>query len=99
MKLADIALRIREHLRRFADDPAIARRLYTGPDGKERVQTLYWATHAWRGGSRIKVKYVSYQGEISLTKAEAIQYLEWLDAGNVGTHWRAAEAGERRGED
>jgi len=30
------------------------------------------------------VRYISYQGATCLTKQEALDYLAWLDAGNVG---------------
>jgi hypothetical protein len=87
MTLTDIALRINEHLQRFAADPAIAQRECTDRKGNSYTYSIYWNTHAWRGGSRVMVKYVSYQGTSSLTREQAIKYLKWLDDGNVGRHF------------
>ena len=83
MKLDEIARRIDSHLRRFADDPAIAR-----PDGRV---TKYWFPNARHAGARVMIKYISYQFEHSLTKQEAWRYLAWLDAGNVGRHFAVPE--------
>lgn len=44
---------------------------------------------AWQGGSRVGVRYLGYQGSSTLTRDEAGRYLDWLDAGNVGTHHQA----------
>jgi hypothetical protein len=38
------------------------------------------------------VKYVDFQGDTSLTRERAERYLEWLDAGNVGTVWQSWRA-------
>lgn len=50
--------------------------------------------NVWASGNRVMVSYVNYQsGETSLSRAEALVYLEWLDAGNKGTHMAMAAAG------
>lgn len=90
MKLADIAARIYAHLKRFEADHAISRRKWTDGQGRERENTLYYHPGARAAGSRVSVTYVTYQGDSCLTKADALAYLAWLDAGNIGTHyeWR-----------
>ena len=82
MKLKEIAIRIKAHLQRFEADPVINARCATW-------KTLsYWHVNAYDAGARVMVSYVSFQGNSSLTKSEAAAYLEWLDAGNVGTHYK-----------
>jgi hypothetical protein len=90
MKLVEIAARIQAHLERFAADPKTATTQNTnGPRC-----TRYFRPSAKPGGARVMVIYVSYsyQGESSLTKTDALAYLEWLDAGNVGRHYEALES-------
>ncbi len=86
MKLADIARLIGAHLTRFECDPEINRR-----DPKYKTVD-YFMVSACARGSRVFLRYISYQGEISLTKQEALDYLAWLDAGNVGRHWAQKRA-------
>ena len=81
MKLKEIAERINVHLKRIEHDPTL-----NPEDRKFRTRPYYYAG-AWVGGSRIGLKYVSYQGESHISKTEAEQYLAWLDAGNVGKYW------------
>lgn len=81
-KLAEIAKRISEHLRRFeADKNGV---------NKENAQGLrpYYSSMSWASGSRVGVCYVSFQGREFLTKADASKYLAWLDAGNIGRHYK-----------
>ena len=83
-KLAEIATRIHAHLKRFEADPKINR--YKDADRHQRgLHPFYWSG-AYVGGSRVGVRYISYQGATCLTKQEALGYLAWLDAGNVGKH-------------
>lgn len=81
MKLQEIADHICNHLQRFEADPVI------NPTNEHGTKPYYWACAVARG-PKIFVTYVSYQGPSSLSKAEALQYLEWLDAGNIGEHYR-----------
>ena len=81
IRLDEIARRISGHLRRFEKDPKINAR-----DSKYGT-TAYYHAGAFRSGSRVGVRYVSYQLLRYLTKAEALRYLAWLDAGNVGKHF------------
>jgi hypothetical protein len=88
MKMAEIAERIRAHLKTHEADEEWNQYSWTDPRGTKRTQRhLYYANAGYHVGSRITVLYVSYQGQIHLKKAEALAYLEWLDAGNRGTHW------------
>ncbi len=78
MKLEESAQRILAHLQRFEADPTIDARAAS-----------YYCVNAYVAGSRIGVTYVSFQGRSCLTKAEALAYLAWLDAGHVGRHYEA----------
>jgi hypothetical protein len=75
-KLREIADRIAAHLKRM--EMAQPNRGYG--------RSLYWKANSWPAGSKIGVVYISYQYEHKLTKADALEYLAWLDAGNEGTH-------------
>jgi hypothetical protein len=82
VKLAEIASGIERHLNRFERDPDINRR----SDGNSIAP--YWYARAFASGSRVFVTYVSFQGKSSLSKAEALEYLVWLNQGGIGTHWK-----------
>jgi hypothetical protein len=77
-KLGEIASRISVHLKRIEAKQSAP--------GKPFYMAL-----AWSAGSRIGVRYVSYQYSWKLTKAEAMKYLEWLDSGNDGKHHNALQ--------
>jgi hypothetical protein len=81
MTLTEIAKEIGEYLKRFESDKTINK------INKRFHTSEYYHAHAYRGGRYVRVTYVSYQGASSLTKEEALKYLEWLRAGNVGRHW------------
>ncbi len=81
LKLAEIAKRISVHLKRFEADSEINK------VGQGRRLKPYYFANTYVGGSRVCVRYVSFQGTSTLTKAEALRYLAWLDAGNVGSHY------------
>lgn len=80
MKLDEIAEKIRAHLKRFEADPVInAINVWkTHP---------YYHANAYRAGSRVAVTYISYQHTSNLKREDALEYLAWLDAGNVGRHY------------
>lgn len=96
MKPKDIALkviaeRIASHLARFENDPKInagwrmdktTGRRVPDPSGVRN----YYHAGAHAAGRYVMVTYVSYQGSTALSKEQALKYLAWLDAGNVGTH-------------
>lgn len=89
-KLAEIAERISVHLKRFESDTGDINRDEHGHGVNGRGLRPYYLAQAVAVGSRVFVQYISYQGHSSLKKNEALAYLEWLDAGNVGRHFEAA---------
>lgn len=90
IKLDEIAKRIHAHLKRFERDPEINKEY--SDEGRKGLQLHpYYHAGASSSGNRVLVQYVAYQGSSGLTKAQALQYLAWLDAGNVGKHWKALE--------
>jgi hypothetical protein len=82
MKLKEIASRIAVHLKKFEGDPTL--NLIVRSDGTK--VSLCFMPNSWSGGRFVYVVYISYQGSSRLTKEEALKYLSWLDAGNVGRH-------------
>ena len=50
---------------------------------KGKRRGLFWSG-AVRAGNRIHVMDGGYHGYISISKAEAVEFLEWLRAGNKG---------------
>jgi hypothetical protein len=81
MKLKEIAEKIAVHLKRFEADEKINARYVGG--------TLpYYHPHAWPAGSRVGVRYVAFQVSWFLTKQEALDYLEALDGGFAGQHFK-----------
>jgi|694.fasta_scaffold00460_36 hypothetical protein len=89
MKLQEIADKIKDHLKRFESDKTIN----AAKDG--RSISPYYNAWATRSGRYVRVTYVSFQGSSSLSKAEAEAYLEWLNAGNIGKHYKALSFNER----
>jgi hypothetical protein len=86
MKLDEIASRINAHLKRFEADPKIN----VARGGNLRP---YYYAGAHRRGRFVGVRYVSFQGVRSISKADAERYLAWLDAGNEGRHHEALRQG------
>jgi hypothetical protein len=82
LPVVELAARINEHLTRFESDPAINKPL---EDSSSRMKPFFNA-RAWKHGNGVGVCYVSYQGASQLTRAQAAEYLAWLDAGNTGKH-------------
>lgn len=87
LTLTEIAARITAHLKRFEADKQINR-----PNPKRYNTTPFYRASAYQAGAYVRVVYVAYQNGTSLKRAEASDYLEWLDAGNVGKHTQALEA-------
>ena len=77
----EIATRICAHLKRFEADPIINKKRFV--DG-ESIGFPYYHASAWESGRWIGIKYVEYQNEQYLTKSEAEEYLNRLDAGKYG---------------
>ena len=83
-KLKEIAARIYAKLKQFAADPKVNKR----NGGVAR----FWMVNAYDAGRFVGVIYVSYQGPSMLKKQQALAYMEWLEAGNVGTHYEFEQA-------
>lgn len=80
-KLREIAARITAHLERFERDPII------NACDKNYGTKRFYNAHSWASGAYVGVRYISFQCESHLRRAEALAYLEWLDAGRVGRHY------------
>ena len=97
----EIAEKIGAHLFRFEHDPKINVRNRYVPETRKWVPDpnaipLYYLARAWATGNcRVSVIYITFQHASVLTMAEAEAYLAWLDAGNVGRHYKMQ--GEARG--
>lgn len=87
LSMKEIGKRIDKHLRRFEADPKI--NIDRSPE-KTGLRDYYKAG-AHGEGRWVWVTYVAYQGNRTLSKADALKYLAWLDAGNVGRHYKALE--------
>jgi hypothetical protein len=83
MKLAEIAQRIDAHLRRFEHDKSINKDISKEGTGLH----LYYDAGAGASGRFVHVTYVRYREPNHLTREQATAYLDWLDAGNIGTHY------------
>lgn len=91
----EIAARITKHLQRFEKDPAINVRKIFNKETRQWEPTVkhgeglgqyYWANASHEHGQKVGILYISYQGRTKLSKEDALKYLAWLDAGNVGKH-------------
>jgi len=89
MKLREIAERINAHLKRLEADKDWNRAPYTAGRGYSEDLVRLYGARAWASGPWLYVQYVSYQGYAHLRRGEALRYLEWLDAGNKGWHFKA----------
>lgn len=86
LKLTEIADRINNHLRGF--ELAERGRVKKLDELSRRKHSYsYYHTGASRSGNRIHVCYINYQGGQSLTRAEALHYLQGLDNGYEGRHF------------
>lgn len=83
--LLDVASRIQAHLFRFEEDDKIN----TSDAGG--LLWDYYHPGATVSGGRIRIWYVSHEGAVTLTAAQAKHYLAKLDAGFVGKHLDALE--------
>jgi hypothetical protein len=83
MKNAEIAAEIASAFKRWEADPLINSR----PNSPNATLPYYHAA-AWASGARIFVSYISYQSQWSMTKAEALNYLERIRNGFVGRHFQ-----------
>ena len=67
MKLKEIASKIDKYLK-----------LFEAENQDKTFATMYYNAFAVDAGRFIQIIYVSYQGHSSLTKQEALEYLNWL---------------------
>jgi hypothetical protein len=91
VKAAEVALAINAHLKRIEHDPEINRRDALGGHPFLHAEAI----HA--GSRSVYVRYAVHRGGFKLWKKEAVAYLEWLDAGNVGTHLEVDDLQEANG--
>jgi hypothetical protein len=81
MKMKEIATKINAYLKRFENDKEINK------VNKHGLHPYFCASAYYERGPRIMVRFVSFQNPTYLNKQEAMDYLEWLDSGNVGTYY------------
>lgn len=87
--MKELATRIDAHLKRFEKNPVInAERFYVHPGTGEKTSSghPYYRAGAVASGRWIYVTYIAYQEHPHISKDEAIKYLAWLDASNVGRY-------------
>jgi hypothetical protein len=82
MKLKETAAKLDAYLKAFERDPLVN----TPLPGRLDLHSYYHAS-ACQSGRYVCIRYITYQHPTNLTKAEAEQYLAWLDAGNKGKHY------------
>jgi hypothetical protein len=46
-----------------------------------------YEVNVWSGSGVVHIRYVDYWNYDTLTKVEALEYLKWLEAGNIGNHY------------
>jgi hypothetical protein len=91
MKVKEVAPLINAHLKRIEADPKLNPETFykSARTGKrESAGRQFYSAGAYASGGWVRIKYVIYQGATNLRAPEAERYLVWLDAGNVGTHWK-----------
>lgn len=81
MTLYELAAEMEKRLKALSrsTDPAM-----NPPRGKRNC--TFYQTSVYYVGRHIMVRYIGPRPEDRLTKSEAALYLQWLRAGNVGTH-------------
>lgn len=85
LTLPEIAERITAHLKRMEADPQINTVVSAHPRSTLREYVDPWA---YAAGSRLALIYQTWLSKYPdhISKAEALTYLAWLDAGNNGSH-------------
>lgn len=84
--LDECAERITAYLKRFEADVGVNVAQKTG----KLTLKPYSIPSAQRHGTRLRIRYADPLGQgTPLTVNEARDYLDWLDAGNVGKHWES----------
>lgn len=77
-KLKEIAGRINAKLNAFEADAAINK--------KTNGMSRFLRANATDSGRYVYVCYVSFHGHSALSRDAAVKYMNWLEAGNAGTH-------------
>src|SRR5258708_35698179 len=85
-RLRDIAESINGYLKKFETDAEINAKRPAIRE-QDKIQPFFRAG-AWHAGRYVAVQYVSYQGAHHFTRAEAEQYLAWLEQGGIGKHYK-----------
>ena len=89
--LKDIGEAISAHLKRFEADKVI-----NAPRVSHRGMTPFYNAGTCVTGGWLAIVYISYQGRCrSMRRPAAEAYLAWLDAGNVGTHFKQQRQAEK----
>jgi hypothetical protein len=89
----DLGEKINVHLQRFQRDPKInPSKRYDNTTktwvSDEHGIREYFGAKAFSDRRRVRIVYVSYHGASFLSIEDAKKYLAWLDAGNVGSHYK-----------
>jgi hypothetical protein len=71
MTCEQIANKIYKYLKKFESSPIKGMNIY--------------CPNVW-GTTKVNIRYVDYHTFDALTKQEALNYLAWLEKGNIGTH-------------
>jgi hypothetical protein len=82
-ELDKIAEGIEAHLKRFESDPAI-NKVAEGCT----LHPYYHVCATRTYGHTVSVRYILFKGMAKLSESQAKKYLEWLNAGNIGTHFK-----------
>ena len=85
LTMREIGERIDKHLKRFQADP----RINIDRSSTKTGLYDYYNAGAAGHGRFVYIRYIAYQGNSNLSKTDALKYLAWLDAGNVGRHFEA----------
>lgn len=88
----ELGERIQAHLARFEADPVINEPRERPGSGGMKLPFLFEA-RAYGERKYVYVQYKLNHGFTQITRAEAIAYLRWLDAGQVGRHHESLRAG------
>jgi len=96
---AALGQKIDAHLKRIEGDPALNPRRRFDKEREEWVLDPRGVPAYYRAGAagdrhRVWVIYVTYQGGSYMSIEDAEKYLAWLEAGNVGRHFKALRGTE-----
>jgi hypothetical protein len=86
LSVQEIADKISVYLKEFEKNQTVIKK----EDGGNE-HTKYYCARAFKSGAYVSICYKSYQGFSNYKKEKALQYLRWLEAGNVGTIYEMKE--------